>query len=257
MVTITVLHNELNRFINKDSGFSILIESNNTKILLDASHSNDFSINAKKAGINLKDLDYLVLSHGHWDHTGGIKFLYKIPLTVIAHPQCFQKRHRENRYVGSLLTKEEIENKFKTKFSKKPFWISKDILFLIGIPRTNDFECLKPIGVDAENKDDFVLDDSALVIKSERGLIIITGCGHSGICNTIEYSKKITKQDKILAVVGGFHLFDKNQTKKTVEYFKNNKIKKIYPMHCLDKYAFSEFKKIGAHKPKTLGQIIL
>jgi len=88
-------------------------------------------------------------------------------------------------------------------------------------------------------------------------LIVITGCGHSGICNTVEYAKKVAGTEKILAVIGGFHLFDKDQTDKTIAYFKTQKISRIYPLHCLDPYAFSEFEKIGAHKMRTLEKLTL
>ena len=82
--------------------------------------------------------------------------------------------------------------------------------------------------------DDAVLDDSALVYKSEKGLFIITGCSHSGICNIMEYAKEVCKENKIYGVIGGFHLFDVNdRLMKTIQYLKENSVELLYPCHCV------------------------
>lgn len=256
MIKITLLHNELDEFVNLNSGFSLFIDIDNKKILLDTSHSDDFITNAKKVGIDPNKVDYLILSHGHWDHTNGLKFLNNKNITIISHPNCFEKKNRDVRYIGAPLTKEEAEKKFKLSLRKEPYEFTKNIIFLGEIPRSNDFEGKKPVGIRETGEDDYVLDDSALAIKTKNGLIVITGCGHSGICNTTEYAKKVAKENQIVAVMGGFHLFNKDQTDKTIEYFKNQKITNIYPMHCLDQYAFLEFEKIGAHRLRTLDNVI-
>jgi len=86
-----------------------------------------------------------------------------------------------------------------------------------------------------EHKGDSMLDDSAIAIKTEKGLIVLTGCSHAGICNICEHARKVTGQN-LYAVVGGFHLTQKNQAtvRKTIEYFKSQKVEHIYPMHCVD-----------------------
>jgi 7,8-dihydropterin-6-yl-methyl-4-(beta-D-ribofuranosyl)aminobenzene 5'-phosphate synthase len=101
------------------------------------------------------------------------------------------------------------------------------------------------------------MDDSAIVIKTDEGLIIISGCSHAGICNIINYAKEVCKEDKILVLLGGFHLFDKKVTDKTVDFIKDQDIKQIYPAHCLDEYAFSEFEKIGAKRIRTLQVLVI
>lgn len=257
MVKITVLHNELEQFVNSHSGFSVLIEADGKRILFDTSHSDEFIINAKKSGINLDNIDYLVLSHGHWDHTNGLTSLNGSSFTIIAHPDCFERKYRDVRYIGAPLSIEEARKSFRIELYKDPKEITKNVIFLGEIPRTNNFEGKNPVGKKQNGEDDLVLDDSALAIKSGKGLIIITGCGHSGICNTIEYAKKVTKEHRISAVIGGFHLFDKKQTEKTICYFKELGDVKIYPLHCLDTHAFSEFEKIGAKRLRTLEQIEL
>lgn len=77
------------------------------------------------------------------------------------------------------------------------------------------------------------LNDSGLVIKTNLGLIVISGCAHSGICNTIEYAKKVTGENRALAVIGGFHLKEiDEQTVKTIDYMKKNNVNLLYLAHC-------------------------
>ena len=129
------------------------------------------------------------------------------------------------------------------------------IVFLGQIPRRIDFEAKEPIGYLENKEDDFVLDDSAIVVKTDKGLIIVSGCSHSGICNIIEYAKEVCKEDKVYAIFGGFHLFNEKLTDKTIEFIKKQNIERIYPMHCLNDYAFAEFKKIGGKRINTLQQL--
>ena len=138
--------------------------------------------------------------------------------------------------MGAPYNKEEIEKLANVTFSKEPFKISKNITYLGEIPDTVDFENRKLMGqieVDGVFKDDYIIDDSALLYKTPDGIYIITGCSHSGICNIIEYAKKIENDDRVLGIIGGTHLQDINeQTVKTIEYFKQNNIKELYPCHC-------------------------
>lgn len=255
MTKITVLHNELDKFVEDFSGFSLLIEVDNKKILFDTSFADEILNNAKQAGIDLTDLDFIILSHGHWDHTNGLEYLQNIDALVIAHPDCFAKRYEGKKAIGSSLNLAEVNNNFKTLLSRQPYQVTKNAVFLGEIPRTTSFENKNPCGKRMDGSDDFVLDDSALVINSNDGLIIISGCSHAGICNIIEYTKKIMHENKILAVIGGLHLFDNEQTDCTIEYLKMQSINKIYPAHCLNDYAFTEFSKIGAERIDTLQQL--
>jgi 7,8-dihydropterin-6-yl-methyl-4-(beta-D-ribofuranosyl)aminobenzene 5'-phosphate synthase len=256
-VKLVVLHKELEKFKGGESGFCVFIEAFNKKILFDTSFSDIIIKNSEKLGINLLDVDYIVLSHGHWDHTNGLKFLEKTKGTIIAHPDCFEKKYRGSRYIGSPFSKEEIIKKFKVVFSKNPYFIDENIVFLGQIPRKIEFESKEPIGKRENGEDDFVLDDSALIIKLDKGLIIISGCSHAGICNIIEYAKEVCNESKIYAVLGGFHLFNKELVDKTIEFIEKQNIDQIYPAHCLSDYAFSEFEKIDGRRLKTLQKLYL
>ena len=176
---------------------------------------------------------------------------------ILAHPDCFQKRFfEEGEYIGMPIELEDLKKITNVILSKELYWILKDkIVFLGEIPRENDFEGNNPVGYLENGNKDYVMDDSAIVVKSEKGLIVISGCSHSGICNIIQYAKKVCKEEKIFAVLGGFHLFEKSITDKTIEYFKKQNIENIYSMHCLDSYAFSQFEKIGGKRIHVLQEL--
>lgn len=220
---------------------SYYIEDEDTKILFDAGYSDVFLKNSEKMNIDLNKLDKIIISHGHDDHTGGLKYLFdnvkNDSIEVIAHPKALDYKIKDNNYIGTSMKKEELEKVSKLNLIDKPLQISEKIIYLGEIPQINDFETRKPIGKSKCNEelvDDVLKDDTAIVYKSEKGLFIITGCSHSGICNIIEYAKQICNENKIYGVIGGFHLFENDERlEKTIEYLKNNNIELLYPCHCV------------------------
>lgn len=219
---------------------SYYIEDGNDKILFDVGYSDAFMINAKKMGIDLNNVNKLVISHGHDDHTGGLKdfFKEKRNIELISHPESFNyKEDATGLYIGSSLSKEELDEVCSLNLSKEPVQVSENIIYLGEIPIANDFEPRYTIGksiVGGEKIDDMIEEDSAIVYKSSQGLFIITGCSHSGICNIIEYAKKVCNDNRIYGVIGGFHLFEiNNRLEKTIEYLKQNNIMLLYPCHCV------------------------
>jgi len=224
-----------------EHGLSYFIEYDKN-VLLDTGHSDVFLQNAKKLNIDINQVDTVVLSHGHWDHGDGLRFVSNKKL--ICHPDVFQKRYRKggNENIGLELSFEDLKNKFEILYTRLPYEVSKNIIFLGEIPRNNSFESQITSFEDEDQKDDFVLDDSGLVIKVNEEIIVISGCAHSGICNMIEYAKSITGINKIRAVIGGFHLkYNNQQTKETIKYLKSQDIKDIYPSHCTELPALSAF----------------
>jgi len=225
-----------------EHGLSYFIEYANKKILFDTGATDVFIKNAEKLNINLEDVDLIVLSHGHWDHGNGLEFIKN--KTLVSHPNSFIKRFRkgEKKNIGLKLSKTEINNKFSLITSKKPYFLTDNIIFLGEIPRLNDFESQATSFVKENGEDDFVKDDSALAIIQDKELIIVSACSHSGICNIVEYGKKITGINSVKAVIGGFHLKKQdNHTKKTIEYFKKNKVQRLLPSHCTQLPALAMF----------------
>lgn len=257
MIQISILHNELERFVEEKSGFSVFIEAFGKKILFDTSIKRDILKNARKLNIDLSSADYIVLSHGHWDHTEGLQYLTDLEAEVIAHPACFDKKYYEGVPIGAPFSLEEMKEYFHIELSKEPYFLTGEIVFLGEIPRKTPFESQEPLGYLTSGDRDFLIDDSALAIRSQRGLIVISGCSHAGICNIVTHAKKVCDENRIHAVLGGFHLFDKEKTNKTVKFLTGQNIEHLYPAHCLDPYAFSAFEKIGAERIHPLQQLVL
>jgi len=226
-----------------EHGLSYLIEIDGEKVLFDTGHTDVFLKNATMLGIDIcDDIEKVVLSHGHWDHGGGLQFLKN--KNLITHPDSFVRRFRKTDHypVGLHLTRKEIQNKFNLTETKDPFQITGNLIFLGEIPRTNDFESQTTPFILENSEDDFVKDDSALVAIINKELVVVTGCSHSGICNICEYAKKVTGIQKIRAVIGGFHLkINDQQTLEAITYFKKNEVEKLFPSHCTELPALVAF----------------
>ncbi|MDL1957657.1 MAG: MBL fold metallo-hydrolase [Candidatus Desulfofervidus auxilii] len=244
-LTVLVDNNTLiDQYYLGEPAVSYWIEADNYKVLFDVGYSDVFIKNAKALGIDLKQADFLVLSHGHLDHTWGLEHFISLVgkiskgIKLVAHPLTFERKfYKGFGEIGTRKRKEEIAKYFDLSLSKEPIWLTENLCFLGEIPRLNDFEGKMPIGTiikDGKELPDYVIDDSALVYKSKKGLVIISGCSHSGICNIINYAKKICQETKILDIIGGLHLFDAGEEvlNKTIKYFKSCNIKIIHPCHC-------------------------
>ncbi len=233
-----------------EPGVSYYIEDGDDKILFDTGYSYVATDNARKMNIDLSKVNKVIISHGHDDHTGGLKYFFeeKRNVELIAHPSCFDyKEDDTGLYIGSPLNKDELNKICDLKLSNKPVQVSENITYLGEIPTINEFETRYSIGksiIDGKKVDDKITDDSAIVYKSEKGLFIITGCSHSGICNIIEYAKKVCNEKRIYGVIGGFHLFNVDKRlEKTINFLKENDIKLLYPCHCVSLKAKIEMAK--------------
>ncbi len=228
-----------------EHGLSYLIRHDGQNILFDTGHSDAFLKNAETMGIDLEqDVSVIVLSHGHWDHGDGLRFIKDKKL--ITHPSVFLKRYRQrdHSYIGLALNKDEMASRFQLITSEKPYFITENIIFLGSIPRKNNYEAQSTTFIDEKGEKDFVPDDSAMVIIHNNEIFLISGCAHAGICNTIEYAKEVVGISKVNLVLGGFHLkYDDYQTKQTIQYIKGQKIKSIYPSHCTELPALKAFAK--------------
>lgn len=252
-LTVLVDNNTLiDRYLLGEPAVSFLIEDEGKKILFDVGYSDAFIKDATKLSVGLRDLDYLVLSHCHLDHTWGLVPLVRMYTEsmiegisvnrskLITHPSTFIPRQGPGMpEIGSLLTQEKLSKFFDVCLSSGPMWLTKRLVFLGQIERTNDFEAKDPIGTVVENgktKPDFIPEDSALAYKSEQGLVIITGCSHSGICNIVEYARKVCKTDEVLDIIGGFHLLNprQEQLEETVNYMRQLRPKAVHACHCTD-----------------------
>lgn len=258
-LTVLVDNNTIiDRYFLGEPGVSYFIQDGDYNILFDTGYSNIFIKNAYKMNIDINNINSIVISHSHNDHTWGLSYLikhysesekYNKP-KLIAHTMAFlNKWDSDSKDIGSMVSEEKLSRHFDIALTKDPMWLTDKVVFLGEIDRKNDFENKLPIGK-TEHKghkiDDYVLDDSALVYKSAEGLVIITGCSHSGICNIIEYAKKVCNDNRIVDVIGGFHLLNPSREviTKTCEYMKQNNINKIHAGHCTDLKSKIELSKV-------------
>lgn len=240
---LTVLvdnYTEVGTTFRGEPGLSYLLEVDGKKILFDTGASDLFIHNAEAMNIELSDIDVVVLSHGHGDHTGGLEHLANITnpgqTKLVAHPLAVGEKRMDGQQFGLTVSRDKLRSAFTAELSPTPLWISSSLVFLGEIPRLHGFEDQAPLGErmkDGSLVPDTLLDDSALALQTEKGLYIITGCSHAGICNIIDYARKVCKEDRVLGVIGGFHLFKADErTKKTAEFLRDNNIERLYPCHC-------------------------
>ena len=245
-IKITILNDNRPRTpYASEHGLSWLVEADDQKILFDTGPSDIFLRNARKMNLSLDDVDTVVLSHGHYDHGGGLPWLKRDPKRkLICHPEVFAGKFRkgDHLYIGLPVTREEALKNFELIESKEPYHVTENILFLGEIPRINDFESQRTSFEKRDGSDDFIQDDSGIAIRTSKGLIVITGCGHAGICNTLSYALKVTRENRILAAMGGFHLkYDDEQTRRVVDCFIHMDVQKAFPSHCTELPALVRF----------------
>ena len=221
-----------------EAGVSYYIQDCGKNILFDTGYSDVFVRNAEAMQIDLRQLDTIVFSHGHNDHTGGLRYLPENikDIRVLAHPDAFNPKRCDGESIGSPIEQERLASRFRLEPSSVPVALTERLFFLGEIPRTNSFENKSPIGERLANgiwEPDYVLDDSALVYCGEDGLTIITGCSHSGICNIAEYAKAVCGDNRIAGIIGGFHLLEITpQVEKTADYLRLQQPGLLCPCHC-------------------------
>ncbi len=249
-IRITVLVDSLTRFegpILAENGLSLLVEipELDLKVLLDTGITGHALINNSKVlGIDLSEVDFIVLSHNHYDHTGG---LLKLPIsgkTVVAHPEIFLPKYalvpslgmRTLTYAGPPFRKRDLEKAGANLIlSKNPVKLAHGVLTTGEVPRRNKLERIEGFYVnkDGEFVEDQLPDDQALLIEMDDGLVVLTGCCHSGLMNTLEWAMELTGKE-IKAVIGGFHLIDADDRRidETIRRISDLDVKIVAPLHC-------------------------
>lgn len=231
-------------------GLSILVEYGNDTVLLDAGFSDSLMRNTLAGGFDLSKVNKLVLSHGHTDHTGGLRLLLQMlrkKVEIYAHPDIWEKKYIRinlpggksmHRYIGIPFCREELEGLGASFIlSKEPVWLTENIVTTGEVPLTTSFEGVDQnmfIKTDSSFLPDALADDQGIIVKTEKGLVLLLGCAHRGLVNTMLHARNITGIDNIYAVVGGTHLISakNDQVRETIAALKEFGVQKIGVSHC-------------------------
>lgn len=251
---------EISNSVLAEHGFSALVTifaaETSRRIIFDFGFSaHGAAFNADALDVDLAGVEAMVLSHGHIDHRGGLKQLVervgRKNIELVLHPAAFRNpRYLELReklkvYLPPFTREKVLDMGVTVMETKEPYPIlAGTLLFLGEIPRTTGFEKGMPNAYYEENgevKWDPIEDDSAIVANVRgKGLVILSGCAHSGIINTVRYAQKVTGIDSVFAVMGGFHLTGPDYAgivKPTTDALKEINPRYVVPTHCTGRNA--------------------
>ncbi len=245
-VTITILvDNYAGDGLSAEHGLSLWIDAGSRRILLDTGQGGALAPNAEKLGIDLSTADSLVLSHGHYDHTGGVSWAIRNApeMEVFCHPAAVLPRYgmREGESKPLGMTGESLWA-LESLSSRRNHWVQGvKVLFpgigLTGyIPRQTDYENTGgAFFLDPElRRPDPIDDDMALWIRTPEGVIVCVGCCHSGLINTLNQALFQSGASRLRAIIGGFHLLnaDDSRIENTVKALRYLSPELIVPCHC-------------------------
>lgn len=244
-VTVLVENTAGGRDVLAEHGLSYWIEHGGKRILLDAGQGGVLASNAFKLKIPLYDLDALVLSHGHYDHTGGVAEALKNdrPVAIYAHPAAFTQKYARNsngtaRSIGMPYPSEKAVREIRNQWiaTDQPTVVFDGLTVTGPVPRLTDFEDTGgPFFLDeACTQPDPLEDDQSVFFNTTEGTVVLLGCAHSGIINTLRYIRRWTDNRPIRAIVGGMHLVGASprRIERTIEELKQIGVGQLAPAHC-------------------------
>jgi len=228
-----------------EHGLSFWIHDGETDVLMDTGQGPAFAQNVAQLGIDLTSVEAVILSHGHFDHTGGVGHLLALGVSprILMHPDATRRRYGclqmpPHKAIGMheeivAMLADRTENILSTT---EPMQVSRHLCVTGPIPRRTSFEdvggrfyvdadCLVP---------DAINDDQAAWIETEKGIVVLLGCGHAGVVNTLDYVSKLSGANRFHAVIGGMHLLNASPERMdaTIAALKQYQVQLLAPCHC-------------------------
>jgi 7,8-dihydropterin-6-yl-methyl-4-(beta-D-ribofuranosyl)aminobenzene 5'-phosphate synthase len=230
-----------------EHGLSILIERGEQNTLFDTGQGVGLVSNAACMGKDLASVDSVVLSHGHYDHTGGLRDFLEAggPATVFAHPDALEPKFAQMGpdtpplSVGMPFSREELEGK-GARFDLSPLFreVAPDIFATGEVPRPADWVSWDPRLMVGDGKGgilpDPFLDDLSLLLETEKGPVLLLGCAHAGLHAIVNHIRKESGHDRFHAILGGTHLgvTGQDEWEKAVDLLESLQVEKLAPGHC-------------------------
>ena len=228
-----------------EHGFCLLV-AGDSQVLFDTGQTDVCLRNAPRLGVDLSDVKTVVLSHGHYDHGGGLAALtsHLGQLDVYLHPTAFAAKYArcpgsaEDRHVGLRYDAETLTSMGATVHAEAGVQELGPGLLITGeIPRATPFEeAARDFWVKGNDgfHPDPLQDDQALVLRTADGLVVLLGCAHAGVINTLNHAVKLTGDKRIRAVIGGLHLASASQQRieQTVTALKELGVEQLVACHC-------------------------
>jgi len=233
-----------------EHGLSFYIEAGGRKILFDTGQNLAISNNARVLGIDLSQIDTVMLSHGHYDHSGGLQSILASNknFTLYGHPDVFSPKVKKNndnfKYIGIPVEKDDIINRgISLKLDRNPVEIAPGVMTSGEIALENDFEDVEPMFFLKEKNQvipDTLADDQALILDTAKGVVVLLGCSHRGVINTLTHVARLKGTAKIHAILGGLHLGKASDSKlaKIIYHLREFELEMIGVGHCTGPQAF-------------------
>lgn len=265
-ITILVENSSYNNQLRGEHGLSFWIECEGGTILFDTGQTSLFAENALELGISLAGTDAAVLSHGHYDHTGGIEALLNVndKAEIYLHPEAFITRYNGNEGAPTgdsigIRWGEDLKARFSARaiLSKEPRMILPGVWTSGEVPRLPDSPNHGFVTADAMGgwKPDRVPDEQFLILREADGISIIAGCSHFGLKAMLVHAEALFPGMPIRGVAGGLHL--KHATEKemqeAVETLAQLSLKWLVPLHCTGKNVVYVLKQVFHERCLLLG----
>ncbi len=249
-VTILVENRSERADLGAEHGFAALVESPDGAVLFDTGASDLVVRNARALRADLRGVNAVALSHGHYDHCGGLSAVLEEldpEVKVFAHPAALERKYavrpgKPTRSIGMP----QIPGGSRLSLSAGTQEVLPGMVLLGQIPRSTAYEDTGgPFFLDPDGANpDFLPDDTSLLVATPSGPVLITGCAHSGIVNTVHSAAALLGEKRFAAILGGMHLTDASARRidRTISDLSEFEVGLIFPAHCTGNAAREAFR---------------